>query len=57
MMKHLEYSIYIKQRWLDAETLNGANIQGIEPVYDAWRKEVISYLLDIPNPQLTPINQ
>ncbi|MUG93560.1 hypothetical protein F7734_14450 [Scytonema sp. UIC 10036] len=48
---------YIKQRWLDAETFNGANIEGIEPVYDAWRKEVISNLLNIPNPQLTSINQ
>ncbi|MCM0593012.1 MAG: hypothetical protein HEQ35_29755 [Gloeotrichia echinulata IR180] len=44
---------YIKQRWLDAENFNGANTKGIEPVYDAWRKQVISYLLDIPNPQLS----
>ncbi|KAF3889592.1 MULTISPECIES: hypothetical protein [Nostocales] len=48
---------YIKQRWLDAENFNGANIKGIESVYDDWRSEVISYLLDLPNPQLTSINQ
>ncbi|MEH2260765.1 hypothetical protein [Nostoc sp.] len=48
---------YIKQRWQDAENFNGANSQGIEPIYDAWRKEVISYLLDIPNPQLTSISE
>lgn len=48
---------YIKQRWQDAENFNGANTKGIEPVYDAWRKEVISYLLDIPNPQLTSVSK
>ncbi|MBH8578121.1 hypothetical protein I8752_35295 [Nostocaceae cyanobacterium CENA369] len=48
---------YIKQRWQDAENFNGSNSQGIEPIYDAWRKEVLSYLLDIPHPQLTSINQ
>ncbi|AFY31746.1 hypothetical protein [Calothrix sp. PCC 7507] len=48
---------YIKQRWQDAENFNGANTKGIEPVYDAWRKQVLSYLLDIPNPQITSISQ
>lgn len=48
---------YIKQRWQDAENFNEANSQGIEPIYDAWRKEVLSYLLDISDPQLTSISK
>ncbi len=49
-------SAYIKQRWQDARRANGSEIKGIELVYDAWRKEVISYLLDIPNPELSSIS-
>jgi len=47
---------YIKKRWLDARRATGAKTLGIEPVYDAWRQEVISYFLDIPNPKLSSVS-
>lgn len=43
---------YLKDYWQISHRASGLEIEGLDVVYDAWRREVLSYLLDIPVSQL-----
>ncbi|KAF3889601.1 MULTISPECIES: hypothetical protein [Nostocales] len=46
----------IKTSWQQDLHATGANTIGLEPVYDAWRKEIVSYLLELPHPTLSSVS-
>jgi hypothetical protein len=51
---------YLKEHWQIVHLATGAQIQGLAAVYDAWRKEVLAYFLDLPIaklPQLVSVNE
>lgn len=51
---------YLKEHWQINHRATGSEIKGLDVIYDAWRREVLSYLLDIPIsslPQLVSVSQ
>ncbi|MDM9384072.1 hypothetical protein QUB80_25680 [Chlorogloeopsis sp. ULAP01] len=51
---------YLKEHWQIVHRATGAEIEGLEVVYDAWRQEVLAYFLDIPIaklPQLVSVSE
>jgi hypothetical protein len=50
---------YLKQHWQLAHEAIGTNITDLSVIYDAWRREVLAYFLDVPVsqlPQLVSVN-
>ncbi|MDZ4876597.1 MAG: hypothetical protein CLLPBCKN_006032 [Chroococcidiopsis cubana SAG 39.79] len=43
---------YLKEYWQMAHRATGIETEALPAMYDAWRREVLSYLLDIPISQL-----
>lgn len=43
---------YLKDFWQRAQTALGFEVEGFDVVYDAWRREVLAYVLEIPAAQL-----
>lgn len=43
---------YLKEYWQIAHRATGIETEALPAIYDAWRQEVLSYLLDIPISQL-----
>ncbi|WNZ27042.1 hypothetical protein HJG54_29425 [Leptolyngbya sp. NK1-12] len=51
---------YLKDFWQRAQAALGFEIEGFDLIYDAWRREVLSYFLKIPAaqlPKLVSINE
>ncbi|MBD2168261.1 hypothetical protein H6G04_28155 [Calothrix membranacea FACHB-236] len=51
---------YLQKHWQIVHDATGAEIAGIGVIYDAWRREVLSYFLDIPIaelPQLVSVSE
>jgi len=46
---------YLRNFWQQAQRALGFAMEGFEVLYDAWRREVLAYLLDIPASQLPPL--
>ena len=52
-------NIYLKEHWQITHRAIGCEIEPLPVIYDAWRREVLSYFLDIPLdklPQLVSVN-
>lgn len=43
---------YLKNHWQINHHATGSELEGLDVIYDAWRREVLSYFLDIPISQL-----
>ncbi len=43
---------YLKDFWQRAQRALGFEVEGFEVIYDAWRREVLAYFLNIPTEQL-----
>ncbi|GAA6623979.1 hypothetical protein [Scytonema sp. NUACC26] len=51
---------YLRKHWEIVRRATGAEIEGLGAIYDAWRREVIAYFLDIPVtklPQLVSVDE
>ncbi|TAE59903.1 MAG: hypothetical protein EAZ76_14520 [Nostocales cyanobacterium] len=46
---------YLKQHWQLTHEAIGTDISDLPKIYDAWRREVLAYFLEIPVSQLPPL--
>jgi hypothetical protein len=45
-------NLYLQDFWQRAQTALGFGVEGFDVIYDAWRREVLAYFLEIPAAQL-----
>lgn len=45
-------NLYLKDFWQRAQTALGFEVEGFDIIYDAWRRAVLAYFLEIPAAQL-----